>query len=279
MGDGRFDELLFDFLQRAGSAENMLDAVFHFLYRKTEFLSHCVDEETVQRKLLEYHIKHWKVRSSAERFNRNQVMVTLRDIGGVEIHSKVWDHAPSMWQVMFEAKRMRAGRPCRLLYKTSEWKPSQTLTTLVGDANDCVEITAVWDRSAGPNNKPRAFAFAAIKTDGSVVTWGHTDYDGDSSSVASLLQDGVVQVTGNWRAFAAIKTDGSVVTWGHADYGGDSSSVASLLQDGVVQVTGSNGAFAAIKTDGSVVTWGSRHSGGDSSSVASLLQDGVVQVS
>ena len=35
-------------------------------------------------------------------------------------------------------------------------------------------------------------AFAAIKADGSVETWGSAYFGGDSSSVASLLQDGVV---------------------------------------------------------------------------------------
>eukprot|EP00933_Yihiella_yeosuensis_P059478 TRINITY_DN6080_c0_g1_i4.p1 TRINITY_DN6080_c0_g1~~TRINITY_DN6080_c0_g1_i4.p1 ORF type:complete len:133 (+),score=29.94 TRINITY_DN6080_c0_g1_i4:308-706(+) len=106
-------------------------------------------------------------------------------------------------------------------------------------------------------------------------------YGGDSSSVASSLQSGVVQVFGfagfgsSGGAFAAIKDDGSVVTWGNENYGGDSSSVADSLQSGVVQVFGvagaggpsGGGAFAAIKDDGSVVTWGNENYGGDSSYV------------
>jgi len=51
-------------------------------------------------------------------------------------------------------------------------------------------------------------AVAAIKADGSVVTWGYPAHGGDSSSVASLLQDGEVQITGNSSAMAAIKADG-----------------------------------------------------------------------
>ena len=85
------------------------------------------------------------------------------------------------------------------------------------------------------------------KADGSGVTWGRIDCGGDSSSVASLLQDGVVQVTGSNLAFAAIKTDESVVTWDIES--AVCSSVDGLLQDGVVQVTGSSVAFAAIKAD------------------------------
>eukprot|EP00933_Yihiella_yeosuensis_P059098 TRINITY_DN6001_c0_g1_i14.p1 TRINITY_DN6001_c0_g1~~TRINITY_DN6001_c0_g1_i14.p1 ORF type:complete len:215 (-),score=62.81 TRINITY_DN6001_c0_g1_i14:78-722(-) len=117
-------------------------------------------------------------------------------------------------------------------------------------------------------------AFAAIKADGSVVTWGG-DAGGDSSSVASLLKD-VVSVTGSGIAFAAIKADGSVVTWG-GDAGGDSSSVASLLKD-VVSVTGNGGAFAAIKADGSVVTWGAAECGGNLMSEAHFLSDEVVSI-
>ncbi|CAE8641290.1 unnamed protein product [Polarella glacialis] len=121
-------------------------------------------------------------------------------------------------------------------------------------------------------------AHSTLKADGSVVTWGGADYGGNSSAVAPLLMEGVVQIRGNGNAFAAIKADGSVVTWGTADFGGNSSAVAPLLTEGVVQVCGTNGAFAAIKADGSVVTWGKADFGGNSSAVAPLLTEGVVQV-
>ena len=57
-------------------------------------------------------------------------------------------------------------------------------------------------------------AFAAVKDDGSVVTWGDQDGGGDSSSVAKQLSSNVQTVVGNESAFAAVKADGSVVTWG-----------------------------------------------------------------
>jgi hypothetical protein len=124
-------------------------------------------------------------------------------------------------------------------------------------------------------------AFAAIKADGSVVTWGYANTGGDSSSVADKL-DGkidVVQVFSSAYAFAALRADGSVVTWGEPNWGGDSSSVADKL-DGkidVVQVFSSAYAFAALRADGSVVTWGEPNYGGDSSSVADKL-DGTIDV-
>merc|ERR1712008_365852 len=86
-------------------------------------------------------------------------------------------------------------------------------------------------------------AFAAIKDDGSVVTWGDASHGGDSTSVADKLSGGVVQISGNYKAFAATKDDGSVVTWGDASCGGDSTSVADKLSGGVVQVFGVNGSF------------------------------------
>ena len=56
-------------------------------------------------------------------------------------------------------------------------------------------------------------AFAAILTDGSVVTWGRPGLGGDSRAVQDQLK-GVQQILASHQAFAAILTDGSVVTWG-----------------------------------------------------------------
>ncbi len=98
-----------------------------------------------------------------------------------------------------------------------------------------------------------SYAFAALKSDGSVVTWGDSRYGGDSSSVASQLTSGVTQIFSTGYAFAALKSNGSVVTW---TWGFDSSSVASQLTSGVTQIFSTNNAFAALKSDGSVVTWG-----------------------
>jgi len=145
-------------------------------------------------------------------------------------------------------------------------------------------------------------AFAALKDDGSVVTWGAEYYwqivnypvgvGGDlcyAPTVASRLSSGVVAITGgNQYAFAALKDDGSVVVWGkggegsdgrHGDgdrYGGPpydryrihfgadySESVADKLSSGVVSISATARAFAALKDDGSVVTWGDPRYGGD----------------
>ncbi|MFM8330308.1 MAG: putative Ig domain-containing protein, partial [Candidatus Methylumidiphilus sp.] len=125
------------------------------------------------------------------------------------------------------------------------------------------------------------YAFAVIKADGSVVTWGYSNFGGDSSAVAAKL-DGAVDVTqifSTEKAFAALRSDGSVVTWGDSSYGGDSRLVAAKL-DGTVDVTqifSTAYAFAALRSDGSVVTWGYSDGGGNSSAVAAQL-DGTVDV-
>jgi ELWxxDGT repeat protein len=94
-------------------------------------------------------------------------------------------------------------------------------------------------------------AFAALKVDGSVVTWGG-GFDGagggDSSSVSADLSSNVVHIFSTGYSFAALKSDGSVVTWGGwgMSDGGDSSSVSTDLSSGVTWVYSSTGAFAAI---------------------------------
>ena len=89
-------------------------------------------------------------------------------------------------------------------------------------------------------------AFAAIRGDGSVVTWGCGYGGGDSSAVQEQLRD-VQQIQACVFAFAAILGDGSVVTWGHAD--------------------------CCRLADGSVVTWGGAEWGGDSSAVQDQLRN------
>ena len=122
-------------------------------------------------------------------------------------------------------------------------------------------------------------AFAAIKEDGSVVTWGSSSFGGDNSDVASQVDGSidVVQVFSGSQSFAALRADGSVVTWGSSSFGGDSSDVASQIDGSidVVQIFSSDISFAALRADGSVVTWGFSYSGGDSSAVASQIEGSI----
>ena len=137
-------------------------------------------------------------------------------------------------------------------------------------------------------------AFAAIKNDGSVVTWGLAFTGGNSTSVSAKLSGNVTIISSTSLAFAAIKNDGSVVTWGLAMAGGNATatfsssvngsyteyevqSVANLLNSSVTRIYSNESAFAALKENGSVVTWGYIASGGNSS-VAWWPSDSVVEV-
>ena len=115
------------------------------------------------------------------------------------------------------------------------------------------------------------YAFAVWCCGGDrVLTWGHSDFGGDSSAVQDQLKR-VRQVQATSKAFAAILEDGSVVAWGLPDDGGDSSAVQDQLKS-VQQIQATSFAFAAILEDGSVVAWGRPGSGGDSSAVQDQLK-------
>ena len=92
-------------------------------------------------------------------------------------------------------------------------------------------------------------AFAALRGNGSVVTWGQASYGGDSSSVSSSLVN-VQSISSTNLAFAALRGNRSVVTWGYALSGGDSSSVSSSLVN-VQSIYSTANAFAALTGNGS----------------------------
>eukprot|EP00435_Cladocopium_sp_Y103_P047329 s492_g13.t2 len=103
-------------------------------------------------------------------------------------------------------------------------------------------------------------AFAAIHADGSVVTWGHEYYGGDSSKAQEQLRH-VRRVQATQCAFAAIRADETVVSWGHPQKGGNSSHVQDKLVR-VQHIQATCSAFAAVLADGSVVSWGDPQYGG-----------------
>ena len=87
---------------------------------------------------------------------------------------------------------------------------------------------------------------AAVKSDGSVLTWGDAVSGGDSTTVRSQLAGGVAQVVAGNFAMAAVKSDGSVLTWGHASCGGNCTTVRSQLDDGVEHVIAGGYAMANV---------------------------------
>ena len=116
---------------------------------------------------------------------------------------------------------------------------------------------------------------AAIKTDGTLWTWGLGSYGALGNAQTTTRSTPVTtfaggndwkQVSGGGSHTAAIKTDGTLWTWGLGSYGklGNAQTINSSTP--VTTFAGGNdwkqvsaGSFgtAAIKTDGTLWTWGS----------------------
>jgi alpha-tubulin suppressor-like RCC1 family protein len=129
---------------------------------------------------------------------------------------------------------------------------------------------------------------AAIKTDGTLWTWGFGTYGqlGNNSSTARSSPVQTISGGNNWRSVsagfrtvAAIKTDGSLWLWGAGVFGAlgnnattNRSSPVQTISCGTnwrsVSAFGSN--IAAIKTDGSLWLWGYGSSGqlGDNTTIS-----------
>jgi alpha-tubulin suppressor-like RCC1 family protein len=115
---------------------------------------------------------------------------------------------------------------------------------------------------------------SAIKTDGTLWTWGYNFYGqlGDNTSTNRSSPVQTIAFGNNWKQVscaaqhtAAIKTDGTLWTWGRNSYGqlGDNSNVGKSSPVQTVtfatnwkQVSCFGFSTAAIKTDGTLWTWG-----------------------
>jgi len=127
-----------------------------------------------------------------------------------------------------------------------------------------------------------SYSFAALKDDGSVVTWGTFMHPNVQARTPSLLGTGTQTIRASRHAFAALQSDGSVVAWGSPAFGGDATIPANALtnlSNGVQEVFSNSWSFAALKLGGAVVTWGSAQFGGsvtsDEADLSAQLSRGV----
>ena len=118
---------------------------------------------------------------------------------------------------------------------------------------------------------------SAIKTDGTLWTWGLNNYyqlgDGTFTIRSSPVQIGTLttwaSIAAGYRHMMAIKTDGTLWTWGYNAYGelglGDIVHRSSPVQVGALTTWSkvSAGVYysLAVKTDGTLWAWGNNDNG------------------
>jgi hypothetical protein len=135
--------------------------------------------------------------------------------------------------------------------------------------------------SAGSSSDVSSSAVGAIKSDGTLWTWGSnnqgmlgTGNETDRSSPGTTAGGGTdwkqVDISKNEEHIGAIKTDGTLWTWGENGSGqlgdGTAGTGTSRSSPGTTAGGGTNWKIvsngrAAIKTDGTLWTWGSNTNG------------------
>jgi alpha-tubulin suppressor-like RCC1 family protein len=145
---------------------------------------------------------------------------------------------------------------------------STPITTFAGGTN--------WKQVSGGSSHT-----AAIKTDGTLWTWGLGGFGqlgngvttGNISTPITTFAGGSSwkQVSAGYQHTAAIKTDGTLWTWGNGNSGrlgnavisGNISTPVTTFAGGTnwKQVSSGNLHTAAIKTDGTLWTWGAGDQG------------------
>ena len=131
------------------------------------------------------------------------------------------------------------------------------LNSLVALPNNVTILNSESDLTGVSEIYATAAAFAALKTDGTVVTWGNTRFGGDSSSVSL---NNVAKVASTAGAFATINKAGGILAWGDKEFGGQTSfnntDPAIDLSSGFTEIYATKSGFLAFKADGTVVGWG-----------------------
>eukprot|EP00913_Durusdinium_trenchii_P001251 g1153.t1 len=120
--------------------------------------------------------------------------------------------------VLYQAVNAR-GRSCRLFHGHRELilgnnsqlnydnprKPYHWLSTLDAKLGSLIQV--VWTGNAQSVRHERAFAAVKSDVDNTVVTWGDTEWGGDSSKVQQRLKKGATQVFGTFGAFEVTSED------------------------------------------------------------------------
>jgi hypothetical protein len=135
------------------------------------------------------------------------------------------------------------------LFSTSS---GDTVADLLDGSIDTLDVSEIAATSNG---------FAALRADGSVVTWGGGVIDAELSAVLTQYGTGstdtVTDIVASDYAFALVDSNGNVTSFGDRLFGGDSDSVSTDLtsilavnavKDATIQLNGS-------PLDGTVLHW------------------------
>jgi hypothetical protein len=163
------------------------------------------------------------------------------------------------------------------------WTWGQGSSGPLGDNTETTKSNPVTTFAGGTNWKQVSCGeryTAAIKTDGTLWTWGINAYGqlGDNTTVTRSIPVTTFAGGTNWKQVssgrnhtAAIKTDGTLWTWGYNSYYGQLGDNTTTRRSTPVttfaggtnwkQVSSGREYTGAIKTDGTLWTWGANYSG------------------
>ena len=245
--------------------------------------------------------------------NWKQVSVGYRHSAAIKTDGTLWTWGPGNYGQLGTNDTTQRNTPVTTFAGGTNWKQVSagfrycaaiktdgTLWTwgrgsygLLGDNTATHRSTPVTTFAGGTNWKQVSSAFyhcAAIKTDGTLWTWGlGSDVRLGTNDTTNRLTPVTTFAGGtNWKQVsssggqggghsAAIKTDGTLWTWGRGDQGQlgtndttNKSTPVTTFAGGTnwKQVSSGNYHTAAIKTDGTLWTWGYGNSGrlGDNNS-------------
>jgi alpha-tubulin suppressor-like RCC1 family protein len=147
---------------------------------------------------------------------------------------------------------------------TGGYTSSNVPRPVVDPADPTGRLTGVTSVAGGIHHS------VALKSDGSVVSWGWNGYGqlgngtfSDTTVPVPASVSGVTAVSTSGYHVVALKGDGSVVTWGHNDYGqlGNGTNAhnpapVTAISSGVTSVSAGVFHNLALKSDGSVAAWG-----------------------
>ncbi|CAE8632171.1 unnamed protein product [Polarella glacialis] len=141
--------------------------------------------------------------------NGTSVDITLVDISGKEITDSTWDGHCKAHELFQAAYGSKPGFLRKLLHGSQELSPQSDLASL---CHNFCQLTVVWMR--GADHKTHFVihpAFAAVKSDGSVITWGQ---GGGSSRVELGLQRRCGARSCQLRRRCSCQVRRGVITWG-----------------------------------------------------------------